>query len=198
MDSSRSPGCTRWSRRRWSRVNGRAPDRPVPAARAVRARSTCRGAAHRIGILNGVLTALDHAPGPDSPRGAPGRVGRYPRALSAGHRRGHRHPESLVDIRARLDHGDAVGAFAVVQALLGPDVLLRSGALRDELETAALRRIAHGLTEPAWPGSDGLRPPGTVAPARFALPPPRPLPLTRPPPFRDFPRAIACAHDDSR
>jgi hypothetical protein len=57
----------------------------------------------------------------------------------------HRHPESLVDVRARLDHGDTAGALAAVEGLLGPDVLLRSGALRDELETAVRRQVAHGL-----------------------------------------------------
>ena len=54
-------------------------------------------------------------------------------------------PECLVDVRARLDHGDTEGALAVVEGLLGPDAVLRNGALREELETAAQRMVAHGL-----------------------------------------------------
>jgi hypothetical protein len=57
----------------------------------------------------------------------------------------HRRPECLPEIRARLDHGDTAGALATVEALLGPDALLRSGELREELENAALRRITYGL-----------------------------------------------------
>jgi hypothetical protein len=32
-----------------------------------------------------------------------------------------------------------------VESLLGPEAVLRGGGLRDELETAVLRRITHGL-----------------------------------------------------
>ena len=35
--------------------------------------------------------------------------------------------------------------LAVVEGLLGADAVLRHGALREELETAALRQVAHGL-----------------------------------------------------
>jgi hypothetical protein len=96
-------------------------------------------------VVNGVLAPLDHDPdeirreellvalgGPALP---------CLRAIDDAHRR----PEGLVDIRARLDHGDTGGALAAVEELLGPDVLLRSGALRDELETAVYRQVAHGL-----------------------------------------------------
>lgn len=105
----------------------------------------CRGAEHRIGVVNGVLVALDH----DSDEirreellialGGPG----LPCLQTIDE--AHRHPDCLMDVRARLDHGDAAGALAAVEGLLGPDVLLRSGALRDELETAARRRVSHGL-----------------------------------------------------
>jgi len=64
-----------------------------------------------------------------------------PRAIDEAHRR----PECLVDVRACLDHGDAGGVLAAVEGLLGLDVLLRGGALRDELEAAVRRRIAYGL-----------------------------------------------------
>jgi hypothetical protein len=105
----------------------------------------CRGVTHRIGVVDGVLVPLDHSP--DEIRReelliALGGAG-LPclQAIDAA----HRHPEDLLHVRARLDHGDFAGALAVVERLLGPDALLRSGALRDELETAARRRVAHGL-----------------------------------------------------
>jgi len=60
---------------------------------------------------------------------------------------------SLVDVRARLDHGDTAGALAAVAGLLEPDVALRSGALRDELETAVRRQVAHGLYRAGLAGS---------------------------------------------
>jgi hypothetical protein len=56
-----------------------------------------------------------------------------------------RQPDQLPDIRDRLDHGDTAGALAAVERLLGPDVLLRDGPLRDELAAAAEGRIEHGL-----------------------------------------------------
>ncbi|MEV6238306.1 hypothetical protein [Lentzea sp. NPDC051838] len=105
----------------------------------------CRGSTHRIGVVDGVLVPLDHSP--DEIRreellvalggnGVP-----CLQAIDAA----HRHPASLVDVRARLDHGDTAGALAVVEDLLGPDALLRDGELRDELETAARRKVLHGL-----------------------------------------------------
>ncbi|WP_189153351.1 hypothetical protein [Lentzea pudingi] len=105
----------------------------------------CRGSTHRIGVVNGVLTPLDHDP--DDLRReallvALGGTG-LPclQAIDAA----HRHPEDLDDVRARLDHGDVAGALAIVEDLLGPDALLLSGELRDELQTAAERKVVHGL-----------------------------------------------------
>lgn len=105
----------------------------------------CRGSTHRIGVVNGVLTPLDH--NPDDLRReallvALGGTG-LPclQAIDAAHRR----PEDLDDVRARLDHGDVAGALAIVEDLLGPDALLLSGELRDELRTAAERKVVHGL-----------------------------------------------------
>ncbi|TVT45606.1 hypothetical protein FNH05_20545, partial [Amycolatopsis rhizosphaerae] len=105
----------------------------------------CRGARHRLGVVNGVLVPLDHDP--DEIRreellvALGGTALPCLRAIDEAHRR----PGSLVDVRAHLDHGDAAGAVAAVEALLGPDVLLRDGALREELETAVRRRFAQGL-----------------------------------------------------
>ncbi|WP_439658769.1 hypothetical protein ACSHWB_41335 [Lentzea sp. HUAS TT2] len=139
------------------------PDHPAGAARSPDGTTAsrlvdCRGATHRIGIVDGVLVALDH--GQDDLRReallvALGGTG-LPclQAIDAVHRQ----PEDLVDVRARLDHGDVAGALAVVEGLLGPDALLRSGPLRDELETAAQRKVTHGLYRA---GLTGLGPVGS-------------------------------------
>ncbi|MFD7658947.1 hypothetical protein ACFV4N_33635 [Actinosynnema sp. NPDC059797] len=105
----------------------------------------CRGATHRIDVVDGVLVPLDHDP--DEIRREELLVALGGTALPCLRviDEAHRHPESLVDVRARLDHGDTAGALAVVEHLLGPDALLRGGALRDELEAAMRRRVAHGL-----------------------------------------------------
>ncbi|MFD3502863.1 hypothetical protein [Streptomyces sp. NPDC058678] len=120
----------------------------------------CRGARHRIGLVDGVLAPLDHDP--DEIRreellvaltGTP-----LPclRAIDEAHRR----PDCLTGVRERLDHGDIAGALAVVEGLLGPGALLRDGALRDELEAAARRRITYGLFRAGLvgPGPDRIRP----------------------------------------
>jgi hypothetical protein len=105
----------------------------------------CRGERHRIGVVDGVLVALDHDPDQLRREELLVAFGGPPLPCLRAIDEVHRHPESLVDVRARLDHGDAAGALDVVERLLGPDALLRGGELSDELETAALRRIAHGL-----------------------------------------------------
>ena len=61
---------------------------------------------------------------------------------------GRLHPlvaEALPAVRERLGHGDVSGALAVVEGLLGPAAMLRDGPLRQELESAAARRVDHGL-----------------------------------------------------
>ncbi|MFE1881295.1 hypothetical protein [Streptomyces diastatochromogenes] len=119
------------------------PHRPDPAGapRFVE----CRGARHRIGLVDGVLAPLDHAPEEIRREELLVALGGPPlpclRAIDEAHRR----PDCLTGVRERLDHGDTAGALAVVEGLLGPDALLRDGSLRDELEAAAARRIAYGL-----------------------------------------------------
>jgi hypothetical protein len=130
---------------------------PVPASAPVGAPATeaaeaadphrvdCRGEVHRIALRDGVLTAVDHDPdelrreellvalgGPALP---------CLRAIDAV----HRSPEALPAVRERLRHGDVTGALAVVEGLLGPAAVLRDGPLRRELESAAARRVEHGL-----------------------------------------------------
>ncbi|MFF1410815.1 hypothetical protein ACFVX6_13655 [Streptomyces sp. NPDC058289] len=105
----------------------------------------CRGARHRIGLVDGVLVPLDHDPAEIRREELLVALTGTPlpclQAIDVAHRR----PDSLSGVRERLDHGDTAGALAVVEGLLGPGALLRDGPLRDELEAAALRRVAYGL-----------------------------------------------------
>ncbi|MFF3323752.1 hypothetical protein [Streptomyces sp. NPDC002889] len=105
----------------------------------------CRGAQHRIGRVNGVLAPLDHDPDEIRREELLAALTGTPLPCLQAIDEAHRHPDCLTGVRERLDHGDTAGALAVVEGLLGPDAVLRSGALRDELEAAALRRITYGL-----------------------------------------------------
>ncbi|OIK27965.1 hypothetical protein [Streptomyces malaysiense] len=125
-------------------ARGPEPSGPVPEPHDPH-RVECRGEIHRIALRDGVLTAVDHHPvelrreellvalgGPALP---------CLRAIDAV----HRDPEALPAVRERLGHGDVAGALAVVEGLLGPAAVLRAGPLRRELESAAARRVDHGL-----------------------------------------------------
>ncbi|MEU6297892.1 hypothetical protein [Streptomyces erythrochromogenes] len=120
----------------------------------------CRGARHRIGLVDGVLTPLDHDPAEVRREELLAALSGTPlpclRAIDAAHRR----PDCLTGVRERLDHGDVTGALAVVEGLLGPDATLRPGPLLDELEAAARRRITYGLFRAglAGPGPHRLPP----------------------------------------
>jgi len=121
---------------------GREP--PDPDGQSVRL-VECRGAVHRIGLVDGVLVPLDHDQAQLRREQLLVGLGGPPLPCLRVIDETHREPERLVEIRARLDHGDFAGALAAVEKILGPDALLRQGALRDELDTAVQRRIAHGL-----------------------------------------------------
>ncbi len=105
----------------------------------------CRGAQHRIGLADGVLAALDHDPAEVRREELLAALTGTPLPCLQAIDAAHRQPDCLTGVRERLDHGDTAGALAVVEGLLGPDALLRSGALLDELEAAAQRRITYGL-----------------------------------------------------
>ncbi|MEU0182741.1 hypothetical protein ABZ312_16350 [Streptomyces sp. NPDC006207] len=142
----------------------------------------CRGAPHRIGLVDGVLTALDHDPEEIRREELLVALTGTPLPCLQAIDRAHRRPESLADVRARLDHGDTAGALAVVEGLLGPGAVLRDGPLRDELEAAAQRRIVYGLFRAGLAGPA----PGRVPPRdRF------PAPRTRSRPGRPHPRQRA-------
>ncbi|MFE6870229.1 hypothetical protein ACFVFS_27205 [Kitasatospora sp. NPDC057692] len=117
----------------------------------------CRGDRHRIGLVDGVLTALDHTPAEIRREELLMALTGTPLPCLQAVDDAHRRPESLADVRARLLHGDAAGALSVVEDLLGPDALLRAGALRDELAAAAERRIAYGLFRAGLAGRSPLR-----------------------------------------
>ena len=72
---SRPTGCTRWSPRRWYRTTHAAGSRHrTPDARDEPRLVECRGARHRIGLVDGVLVAAGPRPGRDPPGGAAGRA----------------------------------------------------------------------------------------------------------------------------
>ncbi|MFF4899812.1 hypothetical protein [Streptomyces sp. NPDC001068] len=119
----------------------------------------CRGARHRIGLVDGVLSPLDHAPDELRREELLVALGGPPLPCLRVIDEAHRGPECLTGVRERLDHGDIAGALAVVEGLLGPEAVLRDGPLKDELESAARRRIAHGLYRAglAGPGTGPVR-----------------------------------------
>ncbi|MEV5202341.1 hypothetical protein [Streptomyces sp. NPDC053720] len=117
------------------------PADPVGRPRLVE----CRGALHRIGLVDGVLAPLDHDPAEIRREELLVALTGTPLPCLQAIDEAHRRPDCLTGVRERLDHGDITGALAVVEGLLGPGALLRSGELRDELEAAARRRITYGL-----------------------------------------------------
>ncbi|MFR9768369.1 hypothetical protein [Nocardia sp. SC052] len=105
----------------------------------------CRGEQHRIGLVDGFLAALDHNQAEIRREELLVALTGTPLPCLQAIDEAHRHPDCLVGVRERLDHGDTAGALAIVAGLLGPDAVLRDGALRDELETSARQRITYGL-----------------------------------------------------
>ncbi|CAL9632894.1 hypothetical protein [Streptomyces sp. enrichment culture] len=135
--------------------SARAAD-PVGAARIVQ----CRGEQHRIGLVDGALAPLDHDPAEIRREELLAALSGTPLPCLQAVDRAHRRPDCLTGVRERLAHGDIDGALAVVEGLLGPQAVLRSGPLLDELEAAARRRIAYGLFRAGLsdPHPRGLRP----------------------------------------
>ncbi|MEU2234193.1 hypothetical protein [Streptomyces vietnamensis] len=147
------------------------PPRPPDLAGAPRL-VECRGARHRIGLVDGVLTPLDHDPAELRREELLVALTGTPLPCVRAVDEAHRRPDCLTGVRERLDHGDIAGALAVVEGLLGPAALLRDGALRDALEAAAERRVTYGLYRAGLFGP---------APGRkFAPPPPSSTRGTRP------------------
>ncbi|MFJ5729032.1 hypothetical protein [Streptomyces paradoxus] len=120
----------------------------------------CRGARHRIGLVDGALAALDHDPAEIRREELLAAFGGPPLPCLRAVDEAHRRPDWLPGVRERLHHGDTAGALAAVESLLGPEAVLRDGPLRDALETAARRRIAHGLYRAGLEGPS----PGSLRP----------------------------------
>ncbi|WP_405532641.1 hypothetical protein OG592_35090 [Streptomyces avidinii] len=143
-------------------VPDRAPGGPPGTAdRAGEPRLVeCRGARHRIGLVDGVLAARDHDPDEIRREELLAALTGTPLPCLQAIDTAHRQPDCLTGVRERLDHGDIAGALAVVEGLLGPDALLRAGALRNELQAAAERRITYGLFRSGLtgPGPGRIRP----------------------------------------
>ncbi len=118
----------------------------------------CRGATHRIAVRDGRPAPLDHDPEEVRREELLAALGGPPMPCLQAIDRAIRRPGELPAIRARLDHGDTAGALAVVERLLGPEVLLRDGPLRDELAAAAEGRIDHGLFRAGLAGHCPLAP----------------------------------------
>ncbi|MFF3649336.1 hypothetical protein ACFYXV_11845 [Streptomyces sp. NPDC002181] len=128
-------------------VPGHVPDRPsrTPDRAGQPHFVECRGSRHRIGLVDGVLSPLDHDPAEIRREELLAALTGTPLPCLQAIGLAHRRPDCLAGVRERLLHGDTAGALAVVEGLLGPGALLRDGALRDELAEAARRRIAYGL-----------------------------------------------------
>ncbi|MER5374421.1 hypothetical protein [Streptomyces sp. NPDC002553] len=126
---------------------GHTPTEPRPSPdRAGAPRLVeCRGATHRIGLVDGTLAPLDHDPDELRREELLVALTGTPLPCLQAVDEAHRRPDCLTGVRERLDHGDIAGALAVVEGLLGPDAVVRGGPLRDALEDAALRRITYGL-----------------------------------------------------
>ncbi|MEU0783838.1 hypothetical protein ABZ341_19950 [Streptomyces sp. NPDC006173] len=138
----------------------RAPD-PAGRPRIVE----CRGDRHRIGLVDGVLQPLDHDRAEIRREELLVALTGTPLPCLQAIDEAHRRPHCLSGVRERLHHGDTAGALAVVEGLLGPDAVLRGGALRDELLAAAERRITYGLFRAGLTGPG----PGRIQPG-FARP----------------------------
>ncbi|CAM5371916.1 hypothetical protein [Streptomyces atroolivaceus] len=122
----------------------------------------CRGARHRIGLVDGVLSPLDHDPAEIRREELLAAFTGTPLPCLQVIDVAHRQPDCLTDVRDRLAHGDAAGALSLVESMLGAEAHLRDGDLRDALHDAARQRVRHGLFRAGLtqPG------PGRVPPAR--------------------------------
>lgn len=118
----------------------------------------CRGEQHRIGLVDGVLSALDHDPAEIRREELLVDLTGTPLPCLQAIDRAHRHPDCLAGVRERLEHGDTAGALAVVEGLLGPGAVLRDGPLRDAVAASAQRRITYGMFRA---GLTGYGPPRT-------------------------------------
>ena len=117
----------------------------------------CRGEQHRIGLVDGVLAALDHDPAEIRREELLAALTGRPLPCLRAIDRAHRQPDCLTGVRERLEYGDIAGALAVVEGLLGSGAVLRTGPLREALETSARRRVTYGLFRAGLTGYGPMR-----------------------------------------
>ncbi|MEV0333880.1 hypothetical protein [Nocardia sp. NPDC050717] len=119
----------------------------------------CRGERHRIGLVDGVLSALDHDPAEIRREELLVALTGTPlpclQVIDAAHRR----PDWLTGVRERLDHGDTAGALALVEGLLGTEAVLRDGPLREALDATVRQRITYGMFRASLPAPGRNGPP---------------------------------------
>ncbi|MFJ6855615.1 hypothetical protein ACIQM3_34675 [Streptomyces sp. NPDC091271] len=118
----------------------------------------CRGARHRIGLVDGVLVPLDHDPAEIRREELLAALTGTPLPCLQVIDTAHRRPDCLTDVRDRLAHGDAAGALTRIESMLGAGAHLRDGDLRDALHEAARQRVTHGLFRAGLTGP-GREPP---------------------------------------
>ncbi|MFE1594891.1 hypothetical protein [Nocardia sp. NPDC058705] len=111
----------------------------------------CRGERHRIGLVDGVLAALDHDPAEIRREELLAALTGTPMPCLQAIDRSLRQPDWLIGVCDRLDHGDIDGALTIVEARIGADAVLRDGPLRDALEMAVRQRITYGLFRAGLP-----------------------------------------------
>lgn len=104
----------------------------------------CRGATHRLGLVDGVLAPLDHDPEELRREDLLASLGGPPLPCLRVTAATADDPAYLDEVRAHLAHGDHAGAWALVAELLGPRAR-PEGALREAFTEAENGRIAYGL-----------------------------------------------------
>lgn len=134
---------------------------PRPAAPAVGTAPLlveCGGARHRVAVVDGVLTPLDHDPEELRREAALLALGGPSLACLTAIDLLHRQPNQLPDLAERLAHGDWDGALTLVERLLGPRAVLHEGPLYDAITDALRRRRAYGLLRAGLPAARGTGP----------------------------------------
>ncbi|MGW4384617.1 hypothetical protein [Kitasatospora sp. NPDC004531] len=147
-------------------VPGHRPPRAAAPSAADPLLVDCRGARHRVALVDGRLTALDHPPDQLRREELLLAFGGAPLPCLRAIDRAHRRPDDLDAITQRLLHGDRPGALTAVRQLLGENALLPEGPLADRLaddqarhDLAALHRAGltpdrlHSAHRPARPPS---------------------------------------------
>ncbi|MFJ5924726.1 hypothetical protein ACIQF6_19210 [Kitasatospora sp. NPDC092948] len=149
---------------------GHRPRPTAPTSAADPLVVDCRGARHRLALVAGRLTALDHSPDQLRREELLSAFGGPPLPCLQTIDRAHRRPDDLDAIGQRLLHGDRPGALTAVRRLIGDQAPLPDGPLAARLAEddeqrglSTLRRAGlvpkalrgHRADTPAAPLPDG-------------------------------------------